>query len=64
MSNNNNDDDDDDDDDDDNNLSPAFSIMATGGEGGPKIILLDLHCRRRRNFSVTLKGPRYSHFKF
>ena len=31
MSNNNNDDDDDDDDDDDNNLSPAFSIMATGG---------------------------------
>ena len=62
MSNNNNDDDDDDDDDDDNNLSPAFSIMAT--EGGPKTILVDLHCRRRRNFSVTLKGPRYSHFKF
>ena len=29
MSNNN--DDDNDDDDDDNNLSPAFSIMATGG---------------------------------
>ena len=24
----------------------------------------DETCRRRRNFSVTLKGPRYSHFKF
>ena len=35
MSNNNNDDDDDDDDDDDNNLSPAFSIMATGGVQKP-----------------------------